>query len=34
MVQDAYTNGTIEETKDAFAAASEAGCPLGGTSAT
>ncbi|HEV2147788.1 MAG TPA: hypothetical protein VGR37_10330 [Longimicrobiaceae bacterium] len=33
MVQDAIANGTIEATKDLLAAANEAGCPLGGTSA-
>ena len=33
LVQDAVANGTIEETKDLFAAANEAGCPLCGTPA-
>jgi hypothetical protein len=33
MVQDAVANGTIEETKDLFAAANELGCPLSGTRA-
>jgi hypothetical protein len=33
MVQDAAANGTIEETKDLFAAANELGCPLSGTRA-
>jgi hypothetical protein len=33
MVQDAVADGTIEATKDLFAAANEAGCPLSGTRA-
>jgi hypothetical protein len=33
MVQDAVSNDTTEATKDLFAAANEAGCPLGGTRA-
>jgi hypothetical protein len=33
MVQDAVADGTIEATKDLFAAANEAGCPLSGTPA-
>jgi hypothetical protein len=33
MVQDAVADGTQEATKDLFAAANEAGCPLSGTKA-
>jgi hypothetical protein len=33
MVQDAVADGTIEATKDLFAAANELGCPLSGTPA-
>jgi hypothetical protein len=33
MVQDAVAGGTIEQTKNALAAANELGCPLSGTSA-
>lgn len=33
MVQDAVADGTIEATKDVFAAANELGCPLSGTRA-
>jgi hypothetical protein len=34
MVQDAVSNGTIDETKNLFEAANEAGCPLNGTPAS